>query len=312
MSRRGSTVLLAALLAIVLLGVGLSLPVPYVSLQPGPTTDTLGKVGNAPLIEIVGRRTYPTTGHLNLTTVAVGEPQSLLQAMKDWWSQSVAIVPREIVYPPDKSDKEVEQQNEEEMVESQEHATTAALHELNIPVTTVVSVGALGDGSPAAGKLAVDDVLTSVDGTTVTSAQQLRDAISKHQPGQPVTIGYSRAGKPATASIVTTKAPDATGRAIIGVTPKETQKYPFTVNIRLEDVGGPSAGLMFALGIIERLTPEDITGGKFIAGTGTIDDSGQVGPIGGIQQKIIAARAAGATVFMTPAANCAEAKIRTP
>src|SRR4051795_10422578 len=107
MSRRGSTVLLAALLAIVLLGVGLSLPVPYVSLEPGPTTDTLGKVGDAPLIEITGHTTYPSTGHLNLTTVAVGQPRSLLEAMHDWWNRTVAIVPREIVYPPDKSDKQV-------------------------------------------------------------------------------------------------------------------------------------------------------------------------------------------------------------
>jgi len=89
-------------------------------------------------------------------------------------------------------------------------------------------------------------------------------------------------------------------------------KFPFPVTISVGDIGGPSAGLMFALGIIDKLTPMDLTGGKFIAGTGEITGGGQVQPIGGIQQKMVGARDAGATIFLTPAANCPDTKGAVP
>ncbi|MGH3670280.1 MAG: S16 family serine protease, partial [Pseudonocardiaceae bacterium] len=87
---------------------------------------------------------------------------------------------------------------------------------------------------------------------------------------------------------------------------------PFTTTITLADVGGPSAGLMFALAIVDKLTPGALAGNIFVAGTGTIVPAGQVGSIGGIPLKMISAREAGATVFLVPAGNCAEAVQHVP
>ena len=105
---------------------------------------------------------------------------------------------------------------------------------------------------------------------------------------------------------------DAAGQPEIGVELVESYVFPFPVTITVGDIGGPSAGLMFALGIIDKLTPMNLTGGKFIAGTGEIEASGQVDPIGGIQQKMVAAREAGATIFLTPTANCPDTKGAVP
>jgi PDZ domain-containing protein len=96
------------------------------------------------------------------------------------------------------------------------------------------------------------------------------------------------------------------GAPVIGVQVQENYKFPFNVRITVGDIGGPSAGMMFALGIIDMLTPMNLTNGKFIAGTGEITASGQVEPIGGIQQKMVGARDAGATVFLAPAGNCSD------
>jgi PDZ domain-containing protein len=230
-----------------------------------------------------------------------------VRALRGWLDPDVAVVPKETFYPRDKSSKEIQQENVEEMQTSQQNATTAALHQLGIPVTTQLVVSAVVKDTPAVGKLHAGDQIVTVDGHAVTKPEDVRSAVTKHKPGDVVSFGVQRAGKRQQVQVTAGRDPDAPTRTIVGIVPSEAHKYPFTVKIQLDNVAGPSAGLMFALGIIEKLTPDDITGGKFIAGTGTIDDDGKVGPIGGIQMKIIAARQAGAKVFLTPADNCAEA-----
>jgi PDZ domain-containing protein len=140
----------------------------------------------------------------------------------------------------------------------------------------------------------------------VTSPTKLTDLVRAKPAGTALTIGYTRAGKPGTVA-VTTKTDKAGDPPRIGVEINEKQPHPFTVKIDLDEIGGPSAGLMFTLGIIDKLRPADLTGGKIIAGTGTIDDEGNVGPIGGIPQKLVGAKAAGAQIFLVPIDNCAEA-----
>ena len=309
MMRRGWTVLVG-LLVIVGLGFGLSyLPVPYVALGPGPTVDTLGRSDGKEIIVITGRQTSASKGHLNLTTVSVRDRLSLLTAARYWVDTSTAVVPRDLVYPPDKTDQQVEKQNQQDFKSSQTSAETSALRELGYPVE--VSVDSLSSGSPSAGKLEKGDLLTNVDGTKVTSSQRLIELIRTHKAGETVRIGYIRGGKPATAAVKTSAAAE-TKQPVIGVQIDQKQPHPFEIKFELDRIGGPSAGLMFALGIIDKLKSEDLTGGTFIAGTGEIDDEGNVGPIGGIPQKMIAARAAGATVFLAPAGNCAEAVRTTP
>jgi PDZ domain-containing protein len=315
MTRRTQTLVVAAVLALVLGIVGLWLPVPFVTLAPGPVTDTLGTVHGVSLIEVDGRRTYgPKTGRLELTTVEETPRLNLLGALQDWLNSDRAVVPRELIDPPGSSQTQIQQENTTAMLTSQEQATIAALGQLGIkPTGTQIVVLAVPDGSPATDKLQPGDVITAVDGTPIHSQAALSNAISRVKPGHDVTISYQR-GSSATAitDITTRLSSDNPKRAIIGIQASEKPTYPFTVRIRLSDVGGPSAGLMFALGIIDLLTPQQLTDGLIIAGTGTIDPQGNVGPIGGIQQKILGARGSGARVFLVPADNCADARRMAP
>jgi PDZ domain-containing protein len=310
MMRRGWTVLTGAVLLLALATGLTSMPVPYVALGPGPTVDTLGKSDGKPIIQVTGHETSTSRGHLNLTTVSVNDGLDLGTAVRLWINDDVAVVPREFVYPPDRSPRQTDKQNAEEFAQSQSSAETAALRELGYPV--LVTVEGLTTDSPSAGKLRVGDVITSVDGKPVTSRANLFARLFARAPGDTVTVGYRRGSDHGTVRVVAGKAPDDSERALLGVNVGQKQPHPFTISIGLEKIGGPSAGLMFALGIIDKLDPADLTGGTFVAGTGTIDEDGAVGPIGGIPQKLVAARRAGATVFLTPAANCAEAAARIP
>ncbi|AEH08441.1 MULTISPECIES: YlbL family protein [Protofrankia] len=314
MTRRIQTLVVASTLSLLLVVIGLWLPVPFVLLSPGPVTDTLGRPDGKPLIEIEGRQTYPTSGRLELTTVEEIPRLNVLGAVRGWLNSDQAVVPRELVQPPGTSDEQIRQENTVAMIDSQDQATAAALGELGVAATgTSVVVYRLGERLPAEGKLLPGDVIVSVNGTAVTTQGQLRDEIARVRPGQPVTISYVRdGGEPARADITTVPAPDDQGRPVIGIITTEKRSYPFTVTIRLKDVGGPSAGLMFALGIVDLLGPEQLTGGQTIAGTGTIDAAGTVGPIGGIQQKLLGARRSGAMAFLVPAGNCADARESAP
>ncbi|MBX6388159.1 MAG: PDZ domain-containing protein [Frankia sp.] len=309
MARRKQTLVVASALALTLGVVGLWLPVPFVTLAPGPVTDTLGDVQGVPLIEIDGRETYPTDGRLALTTVEETPRLNLIEALGDWLDGDDAVVPRELVEPPELSREEIRQENARAMADSQDQATAAALAELGIePTGTSVAVAEVPSSSPAKGKLEPGDLITEVDGLAVTDQAQLRAEIGKVSPGDDVKVTYRRGETTDTVVITTGAAEDDPKRPIIGIITTEKRTYPFTVRISISDVGGPSAGLMFALGIVDLLTPGELTGGRSIAGTGTIDSAGNVGPIGGIQQKVLGARDWGASVFLVPAANCTDAR----
>lgn len=304
MRRRGVTVILGALMT-ALLAVGvMAAPLPYVVLKPGPTVNTLGSQNGTEVIQVSKATTTKSAGQLRLTTVNVQSQVELVWAISSWISKKDAVVPRELIYPPDQTEKQVEQQNAQEWTESQASAVTVALTKLGYPVQTVVNKVTAGGAS--VGLLAPKDVITAVDGTPVTSPTRLTQLIRAKPAGTALTVAYSRAGRAGTARI-TTKAgtDDATPR--LGLEIGAKQNAPFTVKIDLDKIGGPSAGLMFTLGIMDKLQPVDLTGGKIIAGTGTIDDDGNVGPIGGIPQKLVGAKSAGAQIFLVPKDNCAEA-----
>jgi len=311
-SRRALTTFLAILLAVGLAAAGGIQSVPYVVLSPGPAFNTLGTDGPSEVLTIKGGRTYPTDGALDATTVSVTDHVSLFEALQGWLSGDDAVVPRELIYPPDQTDKQTEQQNAADMRQSQDNATVAAMKVLGIDGTIQVTVGAIAPKGPSDGHLQVGDVLTSVDGQAVTDAPSLRRLISKHKPGERVVIGYTRAGQAGRATLTTIASTDAKPRALIGISPSTRSHFPVEVDIKLRDVGGPSAGLMFALGILDKLQAGSLTGGRIIAGTGEIDQDGKVGAIGGIAQKMRGALREKATVFLVPAANCAEARTARP
>jgi PDZ domain-containing protein len=307
MSRRAVTLLIASVGFIGALIAAALIPVPYVALMPGPTFNTLGPLGHKPIIQISGRRLYPTSGHLNMVTVSyIGGPGyrppfNVFSALQAWLSPHNAVVPQEELFPTGKTEQQVSQEDTEEMADSQQTAMVAALNQLGIKFTTVDTIVATKKGLPAYGVLHNGDVILAVDGTKVTLNNGPTTLIQSKRAGQPVTLTIRRAGK---VRDITLRIASSKGNPVIGIRVSESFVFPFHVSINIGDVGGPSAGMMFALGIIDKITPANLTGGKFIAGTGEIATNGAVEPIGGIQQKMAAARAAGATIFLTPAANC--------
>lgn len=304
MKRRGWTVFAGALLAGLLVFLIGQAPVKYVVLGPGPTFDTLGSYDKQSVIQITGTPTTDSAGELRMVTVNVTDDIDLMQAIRAWFDPQEKVLPRELIYPPDASNEQVEQENKEAFTRSQSSAETVALRELGYPVkVTVKDVAA--DGA-SQGVLASGDVIVSVDGQPVTSLQKLQELVRAKPAGSTLSVVRQRDGKDETVPITTKKGDDGTGR--IGVTAENKQPHPFEIKYHLENVGGPSAGLMFALGTIDAIDKQDLTGGKVIAGTGTIDDEGNVGVIGGIAQKLIGAHEDGATYFLTPAGNCDEAK----
>lgn len=306
MRRRGLTTALGAVLtALLMIGIG-SVKLPYVLLGAGPTVDTLGAVESTKVISVEGAPTSDSKGQLRLVTVSIDSSVDLLSAIRGWISDEQAVVPREVIYPPDQSTEEIEEQNQQDFANSQSSAETAALRELGYPVQ--VTVKEVIAGSPSEGRIKTGDVIKAVDGQPVTSVQKLVELVKAKPAGTQLNLEVNRAGAAIAVAVTSRPASQSDSTPRIGIAAENKQPHPFTLTIKLEDIGGPSAGMMFALGIIDKLKPEDLTGGVVIAGTGTIDDEGRVGAIGGIPQKLVGARDAGATVFLTPAENCAEAK----
>ncbi len=307
MSRRSLTLVLASAGTIAALAIGVFVPVPYVILGPGPTLNTLGESGGKPLIRITGHATYPTSGHLNMVTVSYeggpGDNLNIFTALVAWLNSRDAVVPSSELFPPGQTAQQSQQQDTVEMTDSQQTATAAALTQLHIPYGTEVVVVQAEQGDPAYGVLKSGDVITAVDGKPVTSETGMQQLIYAHPAGSTLTVTIVRNGKTRQVKVGTK---EVGGHPVMGVEITGQYKFPFNVNISVGDIGGPSAGMMFALGIIDKLTGLNLTGGRFIAGTGEITASGQVEAIGGIQQKMVGARDAGATIFLTPASNCSD------
>lgn len=293
--------------------IGLSLlslviPVNFVAESPGPTFNTIGEFNKKPLIEIEGAETYPVTGHLDMTTVQVaGGPNSSLGALgafATWLEESTTVLPSDLVYDPSVTSEQVSARNSADMTNSQEVAQAAALTQLGIDYTENLKVSGAVEGGPSEGLVKEGDTVTAINGEALTKYADLTDRVNA-SGGQPVTVTLVRDGQTQQVTVTPVRN-DQNGRYVLGLYISRTFNFPMTVHYGLEEVGGPSAGMMFALGIIDELTEGDMTGGKHFAGTGTIESDGTVGPIGGIEQKMKGAVNEGATVFLAPASNCDE------
>ena len=282
---------------------------PYVTYAPGLTVNVLGDNDKGePIIEIEGKPTYHDDGQLRMTTVYVSQRDAhnhLFELMKDWISPSSAVYPFGAVYPDQGTVQQDREESQQEMTSSQDAATAAALTELGYDVTDAVVTG-VEKGAPADGVLEAGDVILEVAGTKTETTADVVDAVGKATAGQPLEMVIRRDGKRRTVSLTPR---EVDGRPQIGIgLGTDTTDFPIEVTIGIDPaIGGPSAGLMFSLGIYDTLTPGSLTGGHAVAGTGTVDASGRVGSIGGIQQKIVGARDAGAELFLVPPDNCDEA-----
>ena len=310
MSRRIAT-LIAALIPVIVLGVlATILTVPFVALGPGPTFNTLGDVDGTPVVQIEGTEVDPTTGNLNMTTVSVRDGLTIFEAMAYWASGRYGLVPRSEVYPPDKTREEIDEGNQAEFARSEDSAELAALRFLDYPIA--LQIDQIAADGPAANVLQAGDQLVSIDGTPVGSVSAVQDAVGSKTPGEQVAIVFRRDGAEQSATVTLSARPDDAEKGYLGITPVEVPDVPFTVDFNLADIGGPSAGLMFSLAVVDKLSPGELSGGQFVAGTGTIDSTGDVGEIGGIPYKMAAAREAGASAFLVPAGNCDEARQHAP
>jgi Lon-like protease len=294
-----------AVLLVVLGLLGAAVPVPYVAQVPGPTYNTLGEIDGEQVITIEGRERDDASGNLNLTTVGVSSGGlSLVQAVRGWFDDEVSVVPEESVYPPDRTEEETRQINREAFLTSEEAAEAVALGELGFPEKVVVR--SLSEGSPSAGVLRENDAIETVDGTPTPDLDTLTDVLAGIPAGTEVEVAFTRNGDERTAAVTTGAAEEREG-SLLGVTVRDMPSAPFDVDINVAEVGGPSAGLMLTLGIVELAEEGSLTGGAVVAGTGTISPDGAVGPIGGVPLKLVAAEQIGAELFLVPADNCEEA-----
>ena len=299
-------VALAALLAV--------LPVPYVTWSPGGAHNTLGLVGgkgpNAsdPMIRIDGLATYPTTGRLDLTTLSVTKPDSwvgLPQALAAYWLPGRDALPRDAIYPPGKSSAEVEDEEAEMMETAQDDAVVAALRAAKQPVRERPAVASVTIGGPAHQRLLPGDLILAVDGRPTPRPDDVPVAVRKHRPGEQVSFTVLRERTETVVRVRTRRSASRPFVASVGISVAVGYQYQPEVSFEFaRRIGGPSAGLVFALAIYDKVTPGPLLAGQHVAGTGTIAPDGTVGAIGGIQEKIAAATSAGATAFLVPAPNC--------
>jgi len=315
-SRRYISLLVGALSLVTLASVTLLLPVPYVVMSPSAAFNTLGEFDGREMITFPkGVKTYEATGALDFTTVLISRPGahvSLADAMIAHFSAGSEVVRRRSIYPEGESAQDSAATSRLLFKSAQDAAEVAALRAMDRRVPTVPAVYLVEKSFPAYGKLRVGDLIRVADGRKNLTVSQFVQIVRAKKPGQSVAIRYERKGKPGTVTVATRRDPKPPHHARIGISPVEMYEPGKAMKINFHTgsrIGGSSAGMMFALAIYDRLTPGSLTGGKHIAGTGTIKVDGTVGPIGGIRQKLIGAASGGATVFLVPAKNCADAML---
>lgn len=306
----------ASVLALVLVvGAGwlaLREPVPYATFAPGPTVNVLEDFDGDPIIEVKGRKTYSDDGGLRLVTVVPSGPEqkvNLVQLVRSWIDPDVSVLPYDAVYGQGETRSTVRQESEAQMTSSQGNAVAAALTALDIDFGAGVGVASVDPEGPSEGRLEAGDELVRVQGRRVEDLAAVTRSIRALPVGTRVRIDVRRDGRPATEQVRTVAAADDPEASAVRIGVAVCcYDFPFEVDLNISDnIGGPSGGMMFALGIYDVLTPGSLTGGKVIAGTGEIDPEGRVGEIGGIQQKLVGAQDDGAGLFLVPAGNCAEA-----
>lgn len=303
--------LTAAVVALVMAGVlavaAWSVPLPYLALSAGPVTNVVGAVEVFDEVD-----SYTPDGSLMMLTVLFQEVNAyeVAAAIAD---PTVDIVRRERIRPRDETDEEYRERGLQQMDQSKENAIAVGLDRAGATdaiSSDGVEVVSVTDGAPAESVLREGDIVRSIGGTNVSLAQDIGELLATLSPGDVVQVTYVREGVEATGDVELTASQDDPDRALVGILARSVNpRYP--VDIDSENVGGPSAGLMYALGIVDLLTPNDLTNGHVVAGTGTIAADGTVGGIGGIRQKVVAAEAAGAEIVLVPESNY-EAALTAP
>jgi PDZ domain-containing protein len=284
-------------------------PIPFVFFKPGVPDNVAGKI-----ISIKDAKTYPINGKLFITSILVTNPDSPVfgaETLVNWAIGPHVVLPKESVYPPIQPAKKIERDSRNEMESSKVTSTAAALRYLGYDFDEVYYVSDIRDYSDAIKKLKIGDVITEIDGKEINQIEEIRTSYAKKRIGDSLLITVERKDENGKVTLVTTRVIlvenldiEEKERPAIGILVGTSARFPIDVDFNLPGVGGPSAGLIFAVGIVEKLTEEDLVRGRKIAGTGTITPSGKVGGIGGIEEKMVGASRIGATIFIAPRENC--------
>ena len=306
-----------ALILAILLGlafiVSLIIRVPYVILRPGEAPNTLGVYEGKKVLTVSGTKTYPTSGGLHFTTVAFyggpGSRPSAFAYLAAQLSDEAQIFPESAFFSPKDTRESVQRQNKADMTNSQSSAEVVAARKAGFTVPEKIEIADVAADSDAARVVKKGDVITKINDTPIKDSPTLASVMKKVKPGESVRLTVQRGGNEQTFTVATR---EYQGRAIMGLALNPKASLPFKVHVNVGSVGGPSAGLMFTLAIYDMVTPGALTGGQQIAGTGEMAATGQVGPIGGVREKVIGAKSSGATSFLTPADNCSELKGQVP
>jgi PDZ domain-containing protein len=304
------TATVSAVLFVVLAAVIALVPVPYVTWSPGGTHNLFPQAGGTDPITISGAKTYPTTGELLMTTVAVTSPSSTLslpEVLFSYWLPSREVLPRSAVYREGEAPTDISQGESQLMTDSQSDAVVAALRQAGIPVISWPMVDSVSSSGPAADIFKPGDLIEAVDGQTTTTVQAVLTAVAKFHVGEEVPFTVMRDTQQVQLSVTTRATTANPDKPVIGVTLTTGYTYKPSVKFAIDPaVGGSSAGLVFALAITDKLTGDDLVANRVVAGTGTMAADGTVGAIGGVQEKIAAAARDGATIFLLPRANCVD------
>ena len=316
MTRQTWTAFVSALAFICLAVLLVVVPVPFVSWSPGGTRDTLGNVGHEPMIKVEGIDTYPTAGQLDMTIVAITPADarlSLPQALLAYWLPHRDALPRDAVYAPGKSAEEVENEDADMMETAQDDDVVAALRADGRPVTEMPAIYSVTVGGPAHKLLVPGDLVVSVDGIPTPDTEAVAKQIRSHNVGEKVRFVVIRNKAQTEVTVTSVESNVQSDVPVVGITLATGYRYDPDISFDLgQQIGGPSAGLVFALAIYDKITDGPLLAGRHLAGTGKITPNGDVQGIGGIQEKIAAADKAGAAAFFVPAANCRDlAGVRT-
>ena len=278
-----------------------NIELPFLAFSSGPVSDAADAVV-AEEVEV-----FPPNGELLMLTV-VSQDVNLFEALIAGLDPTIDLVRKEAYRQPDESDDEYRRRVLAQMDDSSQRAITVALGHLGYEMVPIdVLITDLMEDAPSAEVLQIGDAVNSFDGNEIVSGTDLTDALTGHSPGDVVEMGITRDGSEQTIDVELAARPDGSEGAMIGITVGELTEPPFPLSLESGSIGGPSAGMMHTLAIVDTLTPGELTGGHVIAGTGTIQYDGSVGSIGGIRQKVVGAEAAGAEFILVPAGNYEEA-----
>lgn len=309
--RKAASLGITSLLLVSLVSL-IALPSGYVIQRPGQVFNVMGEIDGNPVISSQDTQTYASESRFDVTTVSLlGNRESnpnWFQILLAWIDPNQDVLPVDQVYPANKTTAEVKAESTAQMEISQQDAIAASLIQLGYEVPRKLYINSVIADAPAAGLLIAGDFVVSAAGVRIASFEELREQVQK-SAGEEIVIGVIRDGKPLDYPI-TPGLKD--GNYFIGAMVGYTYEFPVGVDLQLGDVGGPSGGLMFSLGIVDTLTQGSLAGDLHISGTGTITPTGDVGPIGGIRLKLIAAKNSGADLFLIPSGNCSEAITSIP